>query len=67
MATSVAMTTLLRFWGLKVWVFHSLNPFTDFNQTFRVCLTQEDLEVIRFWVVSGNNCCQCNIFKNFGS
>ena len=30
-------------------MFHSLNPFTDFHQIFRGCLTQEDLKLIRFW------------------
>ena len=29
-------------------MFHSRNPCIDFNQIFRVCLLQEDLELIRF-------------------
>ena len=34
----------------------------NFRQIFRVCLPQEDLELIRFWGVSGNNCCHGNRF-----
>ena len=46
---------------------YSLNPCTDFHQIFRVYLPKEDLELIRFWGVSGNNCCHGNTFKIFGS
>ena len=44
-------------------MFHSLNPCTDFHQIFRICLPQEDLELVRFWGVSGNNCCHGNTLK----
>ena len=37
----------------------------DFHQIFRGFLPQEDLELIRFWGVSGNNCCHGNTFKDF--
>ena len=58
---AVAMATLLRFfWSLNLWVFHSLNPCMDFHQIFGVCLPQQGLELIRFWGVSGNNCCHGN-------
>ena len=29
-------------------MFHSLNPYMDFHQIFRICLHQEDLELIMF-------------------
>ena len=45
----------------------ALNPCTDFHQIFRICLPQEDLGLIRFWGVSGNNCCHGNTFNIFWS
>ena len=33
-----------------------------FHQIFRVYLPQEDLELLRFWGVSGKNCCHGNTF-----
>ena len=37
-----------------------INSYTDFHQIFRVCLPQEDLELISFLGVSGKNCCHGN-------
>ena len=37
----------------------------DFNQIFRICLSQKDLEWIRFWGVFSKNCCHGNVFSNF--
>ena len=34
---------------------------------FRICLPKQDLELIKFLRVSGNNCCHGNAFKIFGS
>ena len=41
------MAILLRFLGL-IGVFSSLNPCRDFHQIFRMCLSQEDIELIWF-------------------
>ena len=46
-------------------MFHSLNQCIDFHQIFRICLPKDDLELIRFLGVSGNNCCHGNILKFF--
>ena len=50
-----------------LWVFHSLNPYMDFHQIFKICLPQEDLQLIRFWGVFSGNCCHGSTFKIFGS
>ena len=42
---------------------HSLNPCMEFHLIFRVCLPQEDIELIRFWGVSSNNCCHGTTFR----
>ena len=39
----------------------------DFYQIFRLCSTEQDLELIRFWEVSGNDSCHGNAFKAFWS
>ena len=33
----------------KLLALHSLNQSTDFHQIFRICLPQEDVELIRIW------------------
>ena len=38
----------------------------DYHQILRVCLPQEDLKLVIFSGVSGNNCCHGNTFKFFG-
>ena len=55
------------FGSSTLWVFHRPNPCRDFHQISRGCLPQEDLEQIRYWEVSGKNCCHGNPFKIFGS
>ena len=64
--TTVAMTTqdfqVLQFVGVP-----QTKPLHGFHQIFRICLPQDDLELIRFWGVSGNNCCHGNTFNIFGS
>ena len=43
-------------------------PCSDFYQTFRISQPPKDLELIRFWAVSSNNCCLGNaFFQIFGS
>ena len=37
----------------------------DFHKIFRICLTQEEQELIRFQTESGNTCCHGNTFKTF--
>ena len=37
-----------------MYVFHSLSPCMDFHLIFRICLTQEGLDLVTFWGVSGN-------------
>ena len=38
----------------------------DFHHIFKTCLTKGDLELIKFWGVSGNGCCHGNAFNIFG-
>ena len=48
LATTVAMSTLLKMFGSSsLWVF-DINPCMDFHQIFRICLHQEDLELFRY-------------------
>ena len=37
-----------KIFGSSLWVFHRLNPCTDFHQILRICLPYEDLELRRF-------------------
>ena len=60
------MTTLLIFWGQSLWVFHSLKSCTDFHQIIRICLPQDDIDLIRFWGVSCNSCCHFCVLEFAG-
>ena len=52
-------------WNKSLWVLYSSNPCVDFHYIFRICVSQEDLELIRFWRESGNICCHGNTLKIF--
>ena len=49
-----------------LWVFHSLNPSTDFHQIFRVYLPQEGLELIRFWGYLVTTVAMATLLRFFG-
>ena len=49
------------FGSLNLWAFRSLNLCMDFHKVFRMCLSNEDPELIRFWWVSGNSFCVATI------
>ena len=42
--------------GIKLVGITQSKTMRELSAIFRICLTQEDLELIRFWGVSGNNC-----------
>ena len=67
MVTTVAMATLLDFRVLKFVGVPQPKPRMDFHQIFRICLPQEDVELIRFLGVSGYHYCHGNTFKMFRS
>ena len=58
--------TLKIFGSQSLWVFHSLKWWIDFHQIFRICLPQEDLELIGFCGVPSNNWCHGNNLNIFG-
>ena len=65
---TVSMATLFQIFGsYTLRVFHRPNPCIDFHQIFRTCLAPNDWELIRFWGVSGNNCCHGNTLQFLGS
>ena len=44
------------------WVLYIPNPCIDLIQSFRIFLSHEERELIRFWVTSANKCCIGNHF-----
>ena len=50
-----------------LWVFHSLNLYTDFEEIFRICLAQEGLDLIRLWGYPAATIAMATLFKIFGS
>ena len=64
--TTVAMATLKDFRVLKFVGFPQTKPLHRFSPNFQGSLPQEDLELIRFWGVSGNNCCHGNTLRFSG-
>ena len=57
--------TFSDFWFLNLVGDQQTKHMHTFHQTFRTCLPPKDLELIRFWVVTCNNCCLDNTFSNF--
>ena len=53
--------------GIKLLDVPQPKPLHGFSPNFKGIVPHKDLELIRFWGESGNNCCHGNTFKIFGS